>query len=123
MGVSIALYVVHYVIFRDSHHILLWSLTSLAFLPISVLLVTLLINRLLTDRDRRAKLQKMNMVIGAFFSEVGNELLALLSAWDEDVEAVRAALAVRADWAHKASSALHGDWRRTLTASALGTRT
>lgn len=40
---SAALYAVHYAVFRDAHHIVFWSLTSLAFLPISVLLVTLII--------------------------------------------------------------------------------
>ncbi|MGB2982235.1 MAG: hypothetical protein WBC63_00030, partial [Candidatus Bipolaricaulia bacterium] len=98
VAVSLILYAIHYVVFGDSRHIFLWSFTSLAFLPISVLFVTLIINRLLTDRDRRAKLQKMNMVIGAFFSEVGNDLLALLSRWDDDVEPIRPVLAIRSDW-------------------------
>lgn len=98
VAVSLILYAIHYVVFGDSRHIFLWSFTGLAFLPISVLFVTLIINRLLTDRDRRAKLQKMNMVIGAFFSEVGNDLLALLSRWDDDVEPIRPVLAIRSDW-------------------------
>ncbi len=98
VSISLVLYVFHFLIFRDSRHIFLWSLTSLAFLPISVLFVTLIINRLLTDRDRRARLQKMNMVIGAFFSEVGNELLAMLAEWDEDVAALCPLVMVRGDW-------------------------
>jgi hypothetical protein len=101
ISVSLVLYVVHYVIFKDSRHIFLWSLTSLAFLPISVLFVTLIINRLLTDRERRVRLQKMNMVIGAFFSEVGNELLAMLTEWDEDIHALRMLLTIHGDWEEK----------------------
>ena len=97
LAVSITLYVLHYVIFKDLHHIFLWSLTSLAFLPVSVLLVTLLINRLLTDRDRRARLEKMNMVIGAFFSEVGNEFLSMLVQWDDDIESLRRAVAIESE--------------------------
>lgn len=99
--VSLVLYAVHFLIFKDSRHIFFWSLTSLAFLPISVLFVTLIINRLLTDRARRARLQKMNMVIGAFFSEVGNELLGMLAEWDEDVDALRPLLTIRGDWEQK----------------------
>jgi hypothetical protein len=98
VAASLVLYSIHYLVFRDSQHILLWSFTSLAFLPISVLFVTLIVNRLLADRARRAKLQKMNMVIGAFFSEVGDDLLTLLSRWDDDVAPIRPVLAVRADW-------------------------
>ncbi|MFC2077399.1 hypothetical protein ACFLTM_01140 [Candidatus Bipolaricaulota bacterium] len=101
VAISLVLYGVHFLIFGDSRHIFLWSFTSLAFLPISVLFVTLIINRLLTDRDRRAKLQKMNMVIGAFFSEVGNDLLALVIRWDDNLEEIRPVLAVRAEWQGK----------------------
>jgi hypothetical protein len=101
VGVSLILYAIHYLVFKDTYHIFLWSFTSLAFLPISVLFVTLIINRLLADRARRAKLQKMNMVIGAFFSEVGNDLLALLSRWDDDVEPIQPVLAVRTNWQDK----------------------
>lgn len=97
-GRSLVLYVVHYTLFKDARHIFLWSLTSLAFLPISVLFVTLIIIRLLMGRAQKARMQKMNMVIGAFFSEVGNELLALLAAWDEDVEALRPLLRIRTEW-------------------------
>jgi len=98
VAVSIVLYAIHFAVFRDSHHIWLWSLTSLAFLPVSALVVTLIINRLLTLRDRRAKLQKLNMVIGAFFSEVGNPLLSLLSSWDENLPALRRLLVITAEW-------------------------
>lgn len=98
VAVSLVLYGIHFLVFRNAQHIFLWSFTSLAFLPISVLFVTLIINRLLTDRARRARLQKMNMVIGAFFSEVGNDLLALVTPWDDELDRVRLLLAVGANW-------------------------
>ena len=59
VAISAVLYVLHYVVFRDAHHIVFWSLTSLAFLPISVLFVTLIINRLLTQRQQQARLRKL----------------------------------------------------------------
>ncbi len=45
---------------------------DIAFVPIEVLMVTLIIHRLLTEREKRAMLKKMNMVIGAFFQRSGN---------------------------------------------------
>jgi len=45
---------------------------SLGFLPISVLLVTLVLNKLLAIQSRREKLAKMNMVIGTFVHGSGN---------------------------------------------------
>jgi len=65
--------------FRDSHHIILYLIGDIAFLPIQVLLVTLIIDRLLSAREKQAMLKKMNMVIGAFFSEVGSQLLKSFS--------------------------------------------
>jgi hypothetical protein len=49
---------------------------DLAFIPLEVLLVVIVIERLLARRDKQAKLQKLNMVVGAFFTEVGNHLLS-----------------------------------------------
>ena len=68
-------YTIHYVIFRDIHHIFIYMVGDLAFLPLEVLLVVLIIERVLTRRETQNKLQKLNMVVGAFFSEVGNHLL------------------------------------------------
>ena len=69
------LHAVHYLIFRDLHHIFLYLVGDIAFLPLEVLLVVMIIERVLTQREQRAKLQKLNMVIGAFFSEAGNPLM------------------------------------------------
>ena len=86
---SLILNLVHYVIFRDLRHIWLWNLTDLAFLPISVLFMTLLIDRLLSARETALHLDKMNMLIGAFFSSVGTELLMRFACWDADVQYLR----------------------------------
>ncbi len=86
---SLILNLVHYLIFRDWQHIWLWNLTDLAFLPISVLFMTLLIDRLLQRRETALRLDKMNMLIGAFFSSVGTELLVRFSGWDADVQYLR----------------------------------
>jgi len=71
---------------------------SMGFLPINVLLVTIVLNSLLTIRSRREKMQKLNMVIGTFFSEVGTRLLVVLSDNDPDVGDLREQLLIRNDW-------------------------
>ena len=98
IGVSLSMYVIHYIIFADVHHIMLWSFTSLAFLPISVFFVSMIIGGLLTQRDRRAQIEKMNMVIGAFFTEVGNDFLRMLASWDEDIGTLEYMLGSIATW-------------------------
>ena len=87
--VTLILNFLHYEFFHDLQHIWLWSFTALAFLPISVLFMTLLINRLLSVREKALRLDKMNMLIGAFFSNVGTELLSRLSVWDPGIQYLR----------------------------------
>jgi len=71
---------------------------DVAFVPIEVLLVTLIIHRLLNIREKRARREKLNMVIGAFFSEVGTRLLAYFSDFDPKLDKIRNNLIVTNDW-------------------------
>ncbi len=72
---SLGIYFVHYLIFQDAHHIYIYLVGDLAFLPVEVLLVTLIVDQMLGMREKHAVMEKMNMVIGAFFSEMGLDLL------------------------------------------------
>jgi len=86
---SVIFYLIHFVLFRDPHHLFIFLVGDIAFVFIEVLLVTLIIHELLSFRDKRDKLYKLNMVIGAFFSEVGTELLRLFSDFDHNADTVR----------------------------------
>jgi hypothetical protein len=72
----------HYIIFSDAHNLFFYLLLDVVFVPLEVLFVTLVINQLLRSREKRAMLNKLNMVIGAFFGEVGTGLLKRLAAFD-----------------------------------------
>lgn len=98
---SVLLYIAHYATFRDAHHIFVYLLGDIAFLPIEVLLVTLILHRLLTEREKKARLQKLNMVIGAFFSEIGTNVLALFSDFDPQLEKIKKEFIVKSDWTEK----------------------
>jgi len=95
---SIILYGIHYVWFQNLEHIYLWSMTSLAFLPISILFVTLIVNKLLIRRERRARMEKLNMLIGIFYSEVGTLLLEYISNWDSNLDKIRNQLIIDSEW-------------------------
>jgi hypothetical protein len=92
---STLLYCVHFQIFGDAHHIFIYLLGDVAFVPIEVLLVTVIIHQLLDARDKKALLKKMNMVIGTFFSEVGTDLLKIMSEFDTKVEIISENLIVK----------------------------
>ena len=94
-------YVIHYLIFRDAHHIFLYLVGDVAFVFIQVLLVTLIIDRVLNVREKRTRMKKLNMVIGAFFSEVGTMLLTYLSDFDSKLDKLRKELIVTSDWSER----------------------
>ncbi len=101
VALSAFFYFIHYLIFHDPHHILIYMVGDIAFVPIEVLLVTLIIHRLLSVREKRSRLQKLNMVIGTFFSEVGTELLLRFSDFDPGLSDIRESLLVKNDWSHQ----------------------
>ena len=98
VALSAALYLAHFAVFRDAHHILIYLVGDIAFVPVEVLLVALILHRLLEGHEKSSMLKKLNMVIGAFFSEVGTELLERLAAFDAQPELVRDALVPRKEW-------------------------
>ena len=101
MSLSALVYYLHYLLFRDVHHIFLYLVGDVAFVFVEVLLVTIIIHELLGLREKQALLQKLNMVIGAFFSEVGLSLLRIWSVADERSQALGEALVVSGRWSAK----------------------
>ncbi|MFQ6044458.1 MAG: hypothetical protein ACE5PV_26705, partial [Candidatus Poribacteria bacterium] len=59
------------------------------------------IHRLLSEREKRARLEKLNMVIEAFFSEVGTRLLNYFSDFDPKLEQIRNNLIVTDGWSEQ----------------------
>ena len=95
---SIFLYLIQYEIFKDPRNIIFYLIQDLAFVPINVLLVTLIIAWLLNEREKRSLLNKLNMVIGAFFSEVGTRLFKCFFRFDAHFDKIRGNFIMTADW-------------------------
>jgi len=95
---SAIVYFAHYIIFRDPHHIFIYLIGDIAFVFIEVLLVTLVIHSLLTIREKKEKLEKLNMLIGTFFSEVGIKLLVYFSDSDPSLGKIKNNLIVESNW-------------------------
>jgi hypothetical protein len=103
LGVSLVtlsaiFYLIHYFIFRDAHHIFIYMVGDIAFVFIEVLLVTMIIHEVLAVREKRILLEKLNIVIGSFFSQAGKELLKLFAAFDPQSERIRQSLVVTEKW-------------------------
>jgi hypothetical protein len=101
VGVSALLYVVLFRSFGRLGDIEFYTVLDLAFIPINVLIVSLVVERVLVVREKAVLLNKLNMVIGAFFSEVGTDLLQRLAAFDTAIEETREHLRFDASWTPK----------------------
>jgi len=66
----------------------------------------------ITERERRERLRKMNMLVGVFFSEIGTALLRKFSAVDPAIDTIKTVLIVSSNWSEGdfllAESALTG---------------
>ncbi|HXX57986.1 MAG TPA: hypothetical protein VEI96_08310 [Thermodesulfovibrionales bacterium] len=101
IALSVILYVAEIAIFHAPRDTFFYFFQDLAFVPIQVLLVTLIIHRLLNEREKRSRLEKLNMVIGVFFSEAGRDLLSRFSESDPGIERVRKDLVVTNNWSDR----------------------
>lgn len=101
LALSAGFYLLHYALFHDAHHIFLYLVGDIAFVFVEVLLVTIILHQLLAYREKKTMLKKLNMVIGAFFSEVGTPLLRSLALFDAHAHEIVGQLVVRDSWSHK----------------------
>lgn len=99
LSMSLAFYALDYVLHPVLRETMgFYTLLDLAFIPINVLIVGLFINRLIALRERQELLHKMNMVIGAFFSQVGKALIGELSTFDARIDDNRQHLVFDTSW-------------------------
>ena len=101
IAASALFYTIHYMIFHDAHHIFIYMIGDFGFLFIDVLLVLLVIERLLSAREKKSILHKLNMVIGTFFSEVGMELLRRIGDFVENAEQLESDVLISPHWNKK----------------------
>lgn len=95
---SVILYSFHYFVFKDAHYIFIVLVGELAFIPIEVLLVTLVIDRVIKEREKEVLLEKLNLIIGVFFNEVGTTILKYCTSIDPHVDEIAKFLIIDPSW-------------------------
>ena len=98
ISLSAVLYSTQLAIFGDPRNTEFYILQDFAFLPISVLVVTLVLERLLELRDYRQRLEKLRILIGTFFSSVGYGLLDRLGQMDRNLGNYSEGLQAETGW-------------------------
>lgn len=95
---SIVLYSIQIMIFRREGDTWFYFLQDLSFIPIYILLVVVIVDRFLKIREKQSMMKKMNMVIGAFFSECGKDMLCLMIKFNSNSEAFHNDLLFDSSW-------------------------
>lgn len=96
--ISFFVYFIHYLIFKDLHHIMIYLIGDIAFLFLEIFIVTLIIERFITEREKKIMLSKLNVVLGAFFGEIGIKFLDNFSCYVKDLKILKDKLKIKSDW-------------------------
>ena len=75
VGVSITFYLLQNLLFHSLQETEFYFFQDLAFLPLQVLLVSLILESIMKEREKRERLAEINILVGAFFSEMGSEAI------------------------------------------------
>lgn len=98
IGLSLVLHYVHYLIFQDLHHTLIFLFADIAFIPMEVFFTTLVIDKLLEKREKEHLRDKLSMLIGVFFSELGTDILNTFVYADDNTEIIAKEALVTKEW-------------------------
>lgn len=101
LTLAIICYGLEYTLFQDADAVIQSILEESGFTFLSVILVSLIIDRVLVFREKASQMKKLNMVIGSFFSEVGTELLLLIADFDANMPQLSQQLVITAEWTQK----------------------
>ncbi len=101
LSLSAVIYIIQINIFHKQEDTFFYLLQDLAFVPMQILIVTLIVDRLLDRQAKKSLLQKLNMVIGVFFSEIGSDLIINFSGRTENFSGLSSELLVSSDWDDK----------------------
>jgi len=76
--ISASSYLSQIYLFNKIDDTLFYLMQDFSFVPIQVLLVTLILDKILRQREKKILLKKMNMAIGIFYHEIGLDFLSFL---------------------------------------------
>lgn len=100
VSLSLFLHYLHYLVFQDLHHTLIFLFADIAFIPMEVFFTTFILDKLLEKREKEHIFEKLNIIIGVFFTELGTELLNKLSRYDKNSSQLHSEVLIKENW-HK----------------------
>lgn len=85
-SLSALMFLIHYIVFGQALNTAYYSLMNLCFIPINSLVVTIILEKLIDYKAKQERIEKLNMLVGIFFTEVGLKLMHLIITSDENAK-------------------------------------
>ena len=76
----IIIYGSNILVLKDPEHVISYIWTHLGFIPVDILIVAFVLDELISKKEKEAMMEKLDMIMSTFFSEVGNDLISQLSS-------------------------------------------
>ena len=92
---AVLIFLARYLIFGDGEEIIAYLWKHIGFIPVDILIVAFVLEGIMGKKEHEAILEKIDMIMGTFFSEIGNDLISELSkvnvnkANTEDLKALK----------------------------------
>ncbi len=96
--ISLVFFTLQMFIFHNLHESGFLFFQDLIFMPIEILLVTFILDKILRDREKKERLQHQNIVINSFFSEIGTDTIRLLNKDIINLKELSILLCMNQDW-------------------------
>ena len=106
---SVILHYIHVLIFNDVHHTMIFLVADIAFIPLEVFFTTIVIDKMIERREKEHLLEKLNMLIGLFYTELGTKLLSDIVKGDAHGVMANHRTITADTWCDKSFSKLHED--------------
>lgn len=95
---SVTFYIIQRVLFHDPEESSFLFFQDLAFLPLHALFVTFILESIIKAREKRERLEQINILISAFFSEVGTDAIKKLNPFIANREGVYECINIKPTW-------------------------
>lgn len=85
IGLSVILHYIHFLVFKDMHHIMVFLIADIAFIPLEVFFVTVVLDKMIEKREKMHLIEKLNMLVGLFYSQLGLNVFRQFIEADESI--------------------------------------
>lgn len=99
--ISLIFYILQLILFHSPRDTAFYFFQDMAFLPLQVAIVSIVLGRILNIREKRERLKKINMAISAFFSEAGTTIIISMIEFNTISKNFQSNLNITGEWANE----------------------